>query len=421
MIEKAVSKFIANPYAMRMGSGKLSKRWGFPKEIIAEARIKAKSLLKLDKNAIVANHIADLEDELVQHFDKDKGTLESTAVSIFNPRTDEELATLHKVDLIKYKISSYWSKLKSNGKFTSSVFCTLRKVASDPVLQKQAFIELIESYTIDYSDLSTPPATSSANSLYLISIPDLHLGKLAHSKETGEDYDLREAICRYDAAVDYLLSKVNLNQIDRFLFPVGNDMINIDGESGLTTAGTPQDVDSRFNKLLYTARDLLIKTIDKLQQIAPVDVIIVAGNHDQQSMFTIGMVLEAWYRTAHNVRIQNSSKPRKYYQYYNSGFQFTHGDEEKQNDLGLIFATEQKVLWGNTDYHYCQLGHFHKGKKIQYVEVDEFQGFQIQILPSLSGTDYWHSRKGYSSLKRAKGFLYSQTSGCDGEFTYTFK
>ena len=29
--------------------------------------------------------------------------------------------------LNKYKISNYWSKLKSNGKFTSSVFATLIK------------------------------------------------------------------------------------------------------------------------------------------------------------------------------------------------------------------------------------------------------------------------------------------------------
>ena len=74
-----------------------------------------------------------------------------------------------------------------------------------------------------------------------------------------------------------------------------------------------------------------------------------------------------------------------------------------------------------TKFREVQLGHFHKNKKINYVSVDDFQGFQIQILPSLSGTDFWHNSKGYNSLKQAKAFLYSKTEGRVAEFTHTVK
>src|SRR6478735_12090421 len=59
----------------------------------------------------------------------EKGTLESTVEVDFEPKSDLDLAKLHKIDLSKYKISTYWSKLKSNGKFTSSVLASLKKPA----------------------------------------------------------------------------------------------------------------------------------------------------------------------------------------------------------------------------------------------------------------------------------------------------
>jgi hypothetical protein len=51
--------------------------------------------------------------------------------------------------------------------------------------------------------------------------------------------------------------------------------------------------------------------------------------------------------------------------------------------------------------------------------VDDQRGVQIQILPSLSGTDYWHYKKGYLSNKQAKAFLYDLEKGEIANYTYT--
>src|SRR5690242_14722867 len=64
-------------------------------------------------------------DEGGKRVDIERGTIESTVISNFEPKNDEELAKLHKVDLKKYKISSYWTKQKGD-KFTSSLLCSLR-------------------------------------------------------------------------------------------------------------------------------------------------------------------------------------------------------------------------------------------------------------------------------------------------------
>jgi 2,3-bisphosphoglycerate-independent phosphoglycerate mutase len=60
----------------------------------------------------------------------ERGTIESTIVSDFDPKDDLELAKLHKINLDKYVITNYWSKMLPSGKFTSSVF-SKKKEAKD--------------------------------------------------------------------------------------------------------------------------------------------------------------------------------------------------------------------------------------------------------------------------------------------------
>jgi hypothetical protein len=85
----------------------------------------------------------------------------------------------------------------------------------------------------------------------------------------------------------------------------------------------------------------------------------------------------------------------------------------------MIFAAEKPKLWGNSSNRYIQIGHFHHNKKINYINAQEFQGFQVQILPSLSSGDAWHAGKGYHSVKQAKAFLYDKAEGAIAEYTYT--
>jgi len=349
----------------------------------------------------------------------EKGLLKSTIESSFEPKNHKDLAKLHKIDLSKYKISTYWSKLKSNGQFTSSVLATLIKADEDLESQKDILLKELKTKLNSVSFIKDIQKYKNRKLAYEINIPDVHFGKLSWAEESDEDYDLKIAETRYRDAITELLSSVNVNELEKIVFPIGNDMINIDSRRNQTFAGTPQDSDSRFYKIVKVVKRILIDTIDSLSQIAPVDVIVVSGNHDTETMFMIGEMLESYYHKNKTVNIDNSAKQRKYYSYGLNGFLYTHGNEEKHNELGLIFATEQPTLWASTKFRFCKLGHFHHNKKMQYIAIDEFQGFQVQVLPSLSGSDAWHKSKGYLSNKQAKGFLYHKTKGQIGEFTYS--
>lgn len=351
----------------------------------------------------------------------------------FEIKNEEQLVKDCNIDTNKWFVESWEVKrysawIKKDGEIHSepkySVYVKLkkRKLDSDLQLQKQVILDEIKNESKDVSSFHTlfhpnNQPIIKKEYLYEISVPDAHFGKMSWKEESGEDYDIKIASDRYNDAINGLLETVDLRKVQKILFPIGNDMINIDSRNNETFAGTKQDSDSRFFKIIKTVKNILIENIDKLSQIAPVDVLVISGNHDPESMFMIGEILDAYYHNNVNVTVNNKPTQRKYYKYGVNGFQYTHGNEEKHTELGLIFATEQAQLWADTKYRVCKLGHYHKTKKLNFVSVDEFQGFQVQILPSLSGTDAWHNSKGYMSKKAAKGFLYHYDKGLIAEYT----
>lgn len=319
-------------------------------------------------------------------------------------------------------------QIETKALFSVSAKFRPKKVETDLKLQKDILVQelfenapdfnLLNSYHEFKSASETSEETLERKCLLELCLFDPHFGKLAHAEESGKDEDIKITSAKYKAAIADLISRVNLNSVTRILLPIGNDMINVDGSHNMTVAGTPQACDSRFYKVVRTAKSLLIDIINELVAIAPVDVVVVKGNHDSDTTFLLGEMLDCYYHNTDVVTIFNSPKFRKYYQFGNTGIQFTHGNEEPHQSLGLIFATEEPELWADVKYRYCQVGHFHKNKKISYVSVDEHQGFSVQILPSLSGSDNWHYKKGYYSLRQAKAFLIDYTDGIIGEFTH---
>lgn len=307
------------------------------------------------------------------------------------------------------------------------LFCSRKRTVGE----QTAFEEFLDAIRDNAPIIKRPhPASNIQNGqvvllpkkkyLLELSLPDLHIGKLSWEDESGENFDTKIAVERYNESVSKLLNHVRhyKDEIDEILLPIGNDLFNIDNKNNMTTAGTPQHVDSRWQQMFYKAKELKIKNINNLMQIAPVKVVMVSGNHDQQTVFYLGSVLEAYYRNTSEVTVDNTPTQRKYHEYGINLIGFTHGNEEKHQDLGLIMATEQPEKWARTKNRQFHLGHFHSRKTTKYLDVQEFQGFTVRVLPSLSGTDAWHNSKGYMSMKSAVAYLYDKSNGLVGEFSH---
>lgn len=111
-------------------------------------------------------------------------------------------------------------------------------------------------------------------------------------------------------------------------------------------------------------------------------------------------------------------KSRKYVRYGTNLLGFTHGDEEKSTDLPLLMAGEMGEAWGYVTHREWHIGHFHKSKEMKFVSGDSHGPVIVRVLPSLSGTDAWHYRKGYVCGNRAaEAYLWSYKNGYTGHFS----
>ncbi len=248
-----------------------------------------------------------------------------------------------------------------------------------------------------------------------VSIPDLHIGKLAWAEETGEaDYDGAIAVRLYREAVETLIARTKAFTFDRIILPIGNDFFHSDTKAGTTTKGTPLDNDSRWHKSFERGRKLLVEVVDRLRKIAPVEVVVVSGNHDTMSAYSVGAVLQAWYRQTPDVTVQNAPTQRKYVTWGRVFLGFTHGDKVKREKLPLLMATERPVEFGAARFREAHTGHTHETK------TQEFHGVRVRVSPALCPADAWHSELGYTGQQRsAEAFVWHKQDGLVAQAFYT--
>jgi hypothetical protein len=254
--------------------------------------------------------------------------------------------------------------------------------------------------------------------LYEISLFDHHFGKLCWAVETGQNYDLEIAKHVFHNAVQDLLLRAGERQFERFLFPIGQDLLHIDNTGGTTTAGTHVDYDGRFAKIVDVAFGALIETLDQLILRAPVDIVYVPGNHDKHVSYHIARELSAWYRNTDRVTVDSAFRKRKYYEWGSVLLGFSHADTEKNKwaTLPNLMATEMPQAWARTIHHEWHTGHLHTKQKREMLPVEEVDGVVVRVLPSLSGLDNWHYESGYYSRRAAEGYIWSRSEGYHGHF-----
>lgn len=251
-----------------------------------------------------------------------------------------------------------------------------------------------------------------------LSISDHHFGKLAWEPETGNNYDLKIAEETYMHAAEDLIRRALVFTPERWLFIVGNDLLHTDlGGLGQTTAGTRQDTDGRWQKTYLVARKCCVRVTEMLLASAPVDILIIPGNHDEEKMFCLGDSLTCQFHDHPAVTVNNGPNKKKFYRYGTNLLGFQHGHKQKdKKHLPLDMASEVPELWAQTTWREIHCGHFHSEKEeVWYMKRSESIGEVIvRYLPSLCGRDLWHADAGYRSMPAAECHLYDHDTGRAG-------
>ena len=247
---------------------------------------------------------------------------------------------------------------------------------------------------------------------------DAHLGALSWGQETGgADYDLGIASRIYRDVVEGLLARAVVERPAKIVFRLGDDYLHIDSARNQTTAGTPQDVDSRYKKVFRMGLDVARHCIARCAELAPTHVVVVCGNHDSQSTFSLGEVMAAEFRDHPRVTVESGLKQRTYVGWGTVLLCFTHGDKEVPRDLPHIMLREANALGilAGTQVHEVHMGHLHRKRQMAQ---DEFAGVRVRWLPSIKATDNWHAEKGYvMPVRAAEAHLYSKTRGYLGTYS----
>lgn len=338
----------------------------------------------------------------------EKGTMESTMVTDYEPKDDIELAKLHKINLDKYVITNYWSKMLPSGKFTSSVF-SKKKEAKD--YSPEDFARFLENYKPNNISFTKLGKTNGKDHVDVeISISDYHLAK----RTVDGDNDPSNRALRYYEVAQSLINKVEANyNIDTVVLPISNDFFHTDNYQHQTTNGTPQDTIMDYADEYEMGFATLVDTINMLRQHSSnVHVVLVQGNHDRTKSFYLAHALSVFFETALDVEFTREHSVIKGLTLGNTFIGWHHGNC-KLEDLPLLFATHPKYSHQFGDAKYREI---HTGDKHHYM-AKEVKGVRIQQMPSLSGTDRWHLDNNFvHSVRAALALVYDLNLGKIAEF-----
>ena len=268
---------------------------------------------------------------------------------------------------------------------------------------KERLLDYISQKSPKYPKLNRKELTDSH--LLVINPADIHLGKLASSFETGDEYTVGKAIERVHEGVSGILEKSKGFKIDKILFVGGNDVLHIDTPRATTTSGTFQNTDGMWYDNYLKAFQLYVEILEKLIVEADVHFVYCPSNHDYTNGFFLCQAVEQYFRNNKNITFDNSISHRKYYTYGLNLIGLTHGDGGKMQDLPLTMAHEAKD-WSSCKHRYLYIHHFHHkiGK--------DFQGVALESMRSPSGTDSWHHRNQYcNNIKAVEGFIHHKEYG----------
>lgn len=317
----------------------------------------------------------------------------------FQVRTLEDAMSYHDIpehlmDVKKVHINTWGSPTNANQQV--KVELAPKSYSLDPKVWADSFRSAVASVK---PVKDKPHQTKGKTITHLLSIPDVHFGKLIEKTTIGGEgassYDPHMAATVMTSAVQALAVGIDTKTSREIIFPVGEDLLNVDNLSFSTTAGTPQQ-NSDVYTMVSTALETLFSCIDYLSTLAPVSVPIVSGNHDRLLSYMVGLVLNERYRESKRVTINVSPVREKVYQYGSFTILLIHADKMKTKDIAWRMATKYPSEWAASKHRYAFSGHWHN-----YSAVDE-QGVIVSFLPSLSPRGVWEDSLNFFSVRQAQ-------------------
>lgn len=340
-----------------------------------------------------------------------EGTSKITGLSAVEPKSAEEIIEILKIDTSKWKLSQYWNKEKHDKWLVSALVTRIKESEQAPFdfLEALSTTKFPVFEPLEFENIVKNEEEESVCGV--ISMQDLHFGKL-------DNENIEQVMTD---AVKYLMNKAYSNyHLEKVVFIIGGDLLNMDTFSGTTTKGTLVD-----NGMTAVDTYLLaFKTVCEVLRImrmftSELEVVYIPGNHDRLSSFHLLHAVSQAFTKEPGITFHVDYKERRAITYGKNFFGVEHGDVTAKNNP-LVYATEFYKEWGNTIYRTLYTGHYHFGKTKEYITENGENGFVTKVIPALTASDYYHEHNKYIGSRRsALIHLHDKDKGLVSEFTYS--
>jgi hypothetical protein len=337
-------------------------------------------------------------------------------------RTVEDLLAHIEADMTRFEVAASeatkWEGLTADRETGQPVvtelfrvFVRLRPKAGPSVAEAVEAMIVAAGGGLRFRDSRTAKVRGDRPWAVLV-VADTHFGKYAWAKSTGEaDYDLdiaarlvREASAELlDAATEYAPGRITVAGL--------GDLFHYDTPSGTTTSGTPLERDGRLQKMISVGTDALVGVIDTASMVAPADVLVVNGNHDETLTWAFHRIAVERYARSKRVTVDATYTPRKYLTHGRNLMGFVHGHRAKRR-LPQLMAHEAAEAWSRCPYREVHTGHLHHQAAEWQRPIETIDGVLVRIAPSLGPADDWHAASGFVGARRAMElFIYDPAGG----------
>ncbi len=377
-------------------------------ELLKELR---NSTSSISDDAEASSYMTELEDAIIRYQeDVSKGIGEVVFNTPDEIKSLEELIEKSKIDTSKWEITKYVQNYWGNSKTPHwQVKAWMAKKTSEQLFQ-DSFVEFLKEYQPKCSEVALPKQNPDKSSgCLIINKQDSHLNKF----DVDGDNDINKRFSNILNKVETIVNQASLsNYIDSVIYVIGSDEFNSEF-TGTTTKGTPQQNILTYHDSFERICNHEIEMITMLlENVDDVQVIYVAGNHDEFVGWHMINWLNAYFKSNLRVTFDCSPKYRKYLSYGETAIMFNHGDAMKPAKLAGIFPIEYKQEWSNHQNFYIFTGDKH-----HEISID-FGGIKFYQIPAFSNAkSSWDEKNGYTSARaEVTGFLIDFEQGMTNIF-----
>jgi len=363
------------------------------------------------QEAELGNYISELEETIVR-FEEDilKGTGEIVINTKDEIKSLDELIVKCKIDTDKWEITKYVQNYWGNGETPHwQVKAWLGKKSTEQVFQ-DAFVDFLDSYKPVSQEVMSPKWEGNKfPAMLIINKQDSHLNKY----DIDGNNNITDRLANIMYKVEVIANQATLsNNLDQITYILGSDEFNSEF-TGMTTKGTPQTNTHTYQTSFeYICGHEVLMITMLLQYAENVNVVYVAGNHDEFVGWHMVNWLQTYFRNTERLTFDCSPKYRKYVSYGGSALMFNHGDAIKPAKLAALFPIEYREGWSFHNNFYIFTGDKHH-------EVShDFNGIKFYQIPAFSNAkSLWDDKNGHTMSKaEVTGFLIEQGSGMTNIF-----